>query len=687
MSDFETSNQVTGSAGQVVQAGAVDQVNNNYYGAVPAGQTVPWECPPAAAVFVDREDELAAMVASGGGLFVVDGAPGAGKSALVRRFAAAVADRFPDGQLYADVRDHRRGGGVELTGLVGGMLLSLGVRGDWLPAELTGRVASLRSVLKHKKVLIVVDHVTTAEQVSRWLPDAPGCAVAVTSNLDLDELYQHGAVRVPVERLGVADGVELLRRYTGVRVDAEIEAAQRLAELCEGLPMALNVVGSRLRRRKSLRLADVVAELAANRLESPVVRAAFDSAFDDLPEQARRLYTLLGVHPGADLGLAVVRVLMPAPELVLEELERANLVEYGRRVRLGELVALHAAAKAREHLTPEGREMALRRVVRHYLTLAAAADLAAMGDRMRFATHTDEIVARAAEFADGRAALDSLDPERHNLVGVIDAAAAQGWFAEVWQLCEALWPWFLNRRHLRDWMVTTQRGVEAAAAAGDPAVEARMRSQLARALVEQRRYDQAEEHLRVAADLAERSGHRLLRASVREFTGDLYFQRGAYDRAAGDFRGALAINREIGRVRGQLVQLHKLGRALHLSGDHQSALVALEEASALVGSLPKLDARNQGSVLTTTAKVLVALDRRDEAAEALRTAVPLLRTAGADLLRAQALEQLAVLEPEGDHLRVVEEIYRAAGSPEADRIAGLRRDPAAPRPDAPRDRP
>ncbi|OKI28647.1 hypothetical protein A6A25_31045 [Saccharothrix sp. CB00851] len=680
----QVANSAAGTvAGNLVQVGSVDQVNFRVGNAFPGG--LPWQCPPVPAVFVDRAEEigelLGAREASRPLLVVVTGGPGVGKSALGRRWAAEVREFYPDGQLYADLRLHGRGSGVQVGEVVEGFLRSLGVAQEWIPTGPGDREAMLRSLLRDRRLLILVDHVSTSAQVLSWLPDAPGVAVAVTSHRALDELDQHGAVRLRVEPLAVDDGVALLAEYCGrARLDAEPGLARELVALCGGLPIALTVVAARLRRRPALTLGRVVSELAGavDRFDllvgesGPVVRAVFDGAYDDLPPEAARLYRLLGVHPGPELSVGAAKALLgsASAEHLLEVLEGANLVEWASddRVRMSAFVAAHSTSKADVELTRSERDTSLRRLVHHYLARAQAADLASMGDRLRLSDADDEVVRIAGDFTSKAAALDWLDHELPNLCGAIEAAVQRGWADEVWRLCEALWPLFLNRKHYRDWVATHERGVAAAVAVGDPRVEARMRSQLARAFIELRRFELAEVELLAAASAAAAGGDVRVLASVEEFTGRLHLDRGAYDRAIEHYTRSLALNQGIGRDRGVALQRHFLGQALHRSGDLEAAHDQLQEALESMGRLD--DRRNVGRIRMSLAAVQRDRGLDDQAREQLTQALRLLREAGAWFFVAQALEQLADVDDDRarEHLAAALDIYERAGSPLVERV-------------------
>lgn len=690
-------NSASGSVtGNVIQVGSVDEMN--LWSGRPAPTGPPAQCPPAPTVFVDRTDELGGLHerrrARRVSLVVVDGGPGTGKSALGRRWAAEVREFYPDGQLYADLRPHRRGGGVEVRAVVEGFLRGLGVPQEWIPQDVAHQDAMLRTLLRDKELLILVDHVTTAAQVLSWLPDAPGVSVVVTSHHRLDELDQHDAVRVRVNPLTVEDGLALLAGYCGpTRLGAEPDRAAELVGLCGGLPVALTVVGARLRLRPALTFDRVVSELsrAVDRFEllvgetGLVVKAVFDGACGDLPDDAARLYRLLGLPRTGEMPLAAVVALAggtaASVERQLEVLMRANLVDLDTDdvIHVTELVALHAGGKADAELSQAERAEASLRLVRFYLRRAEEADRVAMGDRLRLPDPpeapdlpdpSDPSEAAGNGFDSVEAAMDWLEAERHNLRAVVDLAAEHGGFDEVWRLCQALWPLFLNRKHYRDWVATHRRGVDAARAVGDPVVEARMRSQLARALIELRRFDEAEAELRIAADAARLGGNRRVEASVEEFTGRLYLDRGAYDRAVEHYTRALEINLELHRHRGAALQRHFLGQALRRSGDLDGARAQLNQALATMDGLG--DRRNSARIMMSLAAVLRDQGHRDDAVTLLRRALPVLREHRAVFFVAQVLEQLAELDDDRVQTRanLVEAlgIYEVTGRPEADRL-------------------
>jgi hypothetical protein len=205
-----------------------------------------------------EEGEAAVVISA------ISGPAGIGKTALAVRFAYQVAHRFPDGQLYVNLRGFDPSGGpLGPGGVLRGFLGALGMAPDLIPAELQAQAALFRSLLTGKAMLLLLDDARDAEQVRPLLPGSPGCLVIVTSRSQLIGLIaRDGARPLPLDALTQDEAIALLSARIGrQRVDAEYPAAADLARLCGGLPLALVVVAARAALRPRLPLAAIAGEL------------------------------------------------------------------------------------------------------------------------------------------------------------------------------------------------------------------------------------------------------------------------------------------------------------------------------------------------------------------------------------------------------------------------------------------
>src|SRR3569833_1408300 len=151
------------------------------------------QLPMAPDCFAGREAELSAMdaaLASAGGrrsasVVAIHGMAGVGKTSLAVQWAYRVADRFPDGQIFQDLRGPSAEHGVEPNRMLFWLLQALGVDSADIPADEAPRVALYRSILAKRRVLIVLDNAASAEQIRPLLPGGPGNLVVVTSRVHL----------------------------------------------------------------------------------------------------------------------------------------------------------------------------------------------------------------------------------------------------------------------------------------------------------------------------------------------------------------------------------------------------------------------------------------------------------------------------------------------------------------------
>jgi len=157
-----------------------------------ASPVVPAQLPPPAVGFVGRDDELDRLDAVVFGdaaitpVVTIVGTAGVGKSALALHWAHRVRARFPDGQLFVDLRGFDPSGEAASPGdALRGVLESLLVAPAKVPAGLDARAALYRSLVADRRMLILLDNARDADQVRPLLPGSPGCAVLVTSRQQL----------------------------------------------------------------------------------------------------------------------------------------------------------------------------------------------------------------------------------------------------------------------------------------------------------------------------------------------------------------------------------------------------------------------------------------------------------------------------------------------------------------------
>jgi transcriptional regulator with XRE-family HTH domain len=274
-------------------AGGLTATAGRQLGHVDGGQVVPRQLPGLVRHFIGRDSELTALTglldqASNTSATVVisaiEGTAGVGKTALAIRWARQVAERFPDGQLYVDLRGYDPDEPVSATEALAGFLRALGVPGPDIPAETSERAARFRSLLARRRMLVVLDNARQVEQVRPLLPGSPRCVTLVTSRDALVGLVaRDGAVRLDLNLLPLAEAVELLRVLIGARVDADPEAAHVLAACCARLPLALRVAAELAAARPAVQTgnrtgeADVLANLGIIDLRQGRCREATSS--------------------------------------------------------------------------------------------------------------------------------------------------------------------------------------------------------------------------------------------------------------------------------------------------------------------------------------------------------------------------------------------------------------------------
>ncbi|MGW2697071.1 alpha/beta hydrolase fold domain-containing protein [Streptomyces sp. NPDC001296] len=334
--------------------------------------------------FVGRRNELtrlAALVApapepaqSGPPqVVVVCGPPGTGKTTFAVHAARHLADRYPDRQMVLDLRgtDEAPPSSDELMLRV---LKALGTADrDLAAAGPGGRPGMYRQLLAGRRLLLVLDNACDEEQVRALLPEAGPATVVVTSRgllTGLEEVH-----RLPLEEFSAEEAARFLTLLVGTeRADSDPAALAEVAERCGHLPLALRGAGNWLATRTGWsvrRLADRLAD-EARRLDALVagdvrVTAAFDLSYRRLTPEAARLYRLLALVEGPDVGAACAARLtgreVADTEDILEELVEAGLLSAeGDRFGRHDLLRLYARGRLAEEESREDTARARARM-------------------------------------------------------------------------------------------------------------------------------------------------------------------------------------------------------------------------------------------------------------------------------------------------------------------------------------
>ncbi|GAB3078941.1 AfsR/SARP family transcriptional regulator [Micromonospora schwarzwaldensis] len=362
----------------------------------PTRAPTPAQLPADLPDFTGRESvvaELGALVTADARrqtatVVTITGAAGTGKTALALRVAHSSRGGYGDGQLFVDLggsSDRPLGTGEALARLLRGV----GVPASTVPETEDECAALLRSALAGRRILLLLDDAADADQARELLPGAGTCAVIVTARSRLTRVP--GDHHVALDALRPEESHALFARLVGRdRVAAERHDAAAVVAACDGLPLALRLVGARIaghpgRRIATLarRLRDESQRLTELRSGNDGVTARIDASLARLPGggpvDPRALFALLGIIAVPDLGPEACGALAGAgvrdTEAALDLLVDLHLVELDQAGRYGlrALPRLRATELAWHH-PADARTRAVERLVRWYLHSAERAD-------------------------------------------------------------------------------------------------------------------------------------------------------------------------------------------------------------------------------------------------------------------------------------------------------------------------
>ncbi|MEY9932100.1 DNA-binding SARP family transcriptional activator [Catenulispora sp. GP43] len=488
-------------------------------------------------------------------IVLIVGPGGIGKTALAVRCAHLLAAAYPDGQLHVNLRGFDpRHPARSAADVLHHLLASVNVRK--IPENLDQRAALWRSIVRDKRMLIVLDNAESAEQVEDLLPGGGPSFVVVTSRNRLSGLsVRYAARRVALGPLSADESLTLLFTSIGsVRVAGELSAARELAELCGHLPLALRIAAEQVSAGPAVKIGDVIDDLEDVRgrldaLQLPddelsSVRGVLSWSYTRLDAKTARAFRLLGLVPGVSIGpkaAAALLALAPAESAdTLRDMVGQHLLgTTAGTYWMHDLTRIYAEEVGRLGEPEDARRLALERLLEWYVRCLAGR-YETVPVRLPFTLGDDfpyELVS-----LDGQGERVAwCGQELDNMLALVVAAQQIGRHDRAWQLCYLLFEYFYAAGQARDWAETIRLGMRSTDVLQD---------RLAQAVLHN--------HLSVA-----------------------YSRLGQNDAAVGELHSALALVEDLDKDGLRISILGNLASTLREAKDYTAALPYAEQAAAL----------------------------------------------------------------------------------------------------------
>lgn len=555
--------------------------------------------------FVGREDLLAALDTAAtdragetaSGVVILDGMAGVGKTALAMHWGHRSRQRFPDGDFYVDLNGFSDTARISPSTVVDDFLIALGNPPDRdLPRR--SREILLNRLLADRRTLVILDNARDTAHVKDLVQLLSGALVLVTSRQRLSTLSATtGARRVRVEPMPQTEATELLSVRIGTRRQIAHDDRTRLVTICGGLPLMIALLAEHVATRPASQMPEFTHQLDRRQLivdigedgDGPAnAQTFFTWSYRALAAADRRLFRMLGLHPGPDISMAAACACdgrSPAETTrSLRALVGAHLLEQPDaldRYRFHDLIREFATHCAESDEQDADRQAGIGRIASFYLASATHADQMLYPSRLAAPEFADESAVEPAVLIDTAQAKSWFDRERTNLIAAVRYAATQGRHEHAWRLADSMATFFNRHGYYDDTRAVLELAVDSARVAGHRVGEATSLSGLGMAYLILGEHTRSRQCLDAALRMVEDDRHEHGQAAILNLMGRLEMQRGDPVAALGLYRRSLDIAQRIDDQQGMCWTSCRLGEVLRVTDQHDLALVQLHQAQWL----------------------------------------------------------------------------------------------------------
>ncbi|MBC6466558.1 tetratricopeptide repeat protein [Actinomadura alba] len=565
------------------------------------------------------------------GVIAVDGMPGVGKSVFAINLAHRLADRYPDGQLYLDLRAHHAETAVDAGTALDMLLRLLGVPAGRIPRSAQDRAALWQAELAYRRVLLLLDDAAGHEQIRPLLPGNPRCLALVTSRRRLVGLDD--VVTKSLDVLSPADAATLFTLAVGPGRAMGDHDVARVVRQCGYLPMAVQLVGNRLRHRPAWNVGDLAGRLeqdnrrlAEIRAENRELTAAFEESYDGLAPRLRTAFRRLGLHLGSDITVHAAAAAIGGgareADRMLDDLVEHHLITEPApgRYRFHDLIRDFARHLAERDDAEAERRHTAERILDHYLTTAERADRLLYPHRRRISVEGPPPSAGPAPLDTADQARDWMKSEHDNLLGIADHAAVQGRPRHTALLAHVLAGYLETSGHWETAGRLHERAATAWREIGERIGVAQALSDLSHVRFRTGQYGDALEYAKSALEIFRSVSDRRGEANILDHTGLVLWHQSRFKDALSSCRKALTIRSSTGDRRGEAQSLDHAAIYLAHTGRYREAVDHRQRSLdiyAEIGDDPHgqmMALNNAGDLSLRLGRVAVARDYYDKAA-------------------------------------------------------------------------
>jgi tetratricopeptide (TPR) repeat protein len=488
------------------------------------------ELPPHPRDFRGRSREIHALEEMAtkhpGKVIAIRGMGGIGKTAIGLIFASRLASQYPDAQFYMDLQ----GTSTRPTGSAD--IMTHVIRGFYpgvaIPSRPDDLLGMYRSILSDAKVLLFLDNVRLADQISDVIPPSNSLVLftsrwrfpfATMSSLDLGPMDEKEAMDLLLD--------------INPRIGAD---AGTLAAFAGYVPLALCVLGRTLRERPDMEPRDLIGRLRdeSKRPEITDIAEKLTASYQMLPSELQDMFPVLGLF-GDDFTLSAAaaawRVDSEKAQTALGVLYSWNLVQWSEassRYGLHDLVRAFIRPKLGDDTAP--RTAIVEYFVRYAMTNSA------------------DNTALAAE--------------QQNLMACLDDAVGLAAWPSVLQLGRSIKEFLRLQGKWTTLEAVLRRGLAASRHVPDPGQEAWFRHELSHLFTSTGRYHQAFRFASASLDISMRLHDALGVARSTRQLGLIYRRTKHMEEAMTCFRRGLLSYRKLEARDGEALCLHSIA-SLH----------------------------------------------------------------------------------------------------------------------------